>query len=76
MKEYLEFRLALQEVVAAGYSVGLGYNQKQGDWRAILAFPGANVQPWTARGKTIEEAFMAAAAQWKSGIRSEQKQLS
>lgn len=75
MKEYLDFRLALTEVMAAGYAVGLASNPKAGDWRAILAYQGANVKPWTARGATMEQAFMAAVKQLKEGIR-EPKQLS
>lgn len=73
MKEYMDFRLALQEVTAAGYGIGLASNPKLGDWRAILAYPGVNAKPWTARGATMEEAFMAAVKQMKEGIREPQQ---
>lgn len=69
MREYIEFRLALQEVVAMGYSIGLNFNQKQQDWRVIASYPGVGVAPWVARGETMEKAFMKVHEQLKSGVR-------
>lgn len=65
----MEFRLALEEVVAMDYAVGINWNPKTKDWRAIAAYPGVAMMPWAARGETMEKAFMKVHEQLKSGVR-------
>lgn len=69
MKEYLEFKIALDQLLTMGYSIGLAYNQSLKDWRCIATFPGVGTLPWVARGKTLEEAFAAVAIQIRTGLR-------
>lgn len=70
MNEYMEFRLACQELITMGYALGFNYNPKEGDWRAIAAYPGAGVKPWTARKESMEKALMNVHEQIKTGVRA------
>lgn len=71
MKEYIEYRLAFEEVKAMGYAIGINWNPKTQDCRAIAAYPGVGVKPWAARGVTPEQAFMRVYKQLKTGVRDE-----